>query len=171
MRRPTRPSRPSRSERTRERSEPSERPEVFSGIGTRRPSVVTTTATWRRFRPSNRPNAVSRALPGDPGRFAQSTRRIPILQPPRADGVAELHLGPMESQGSSSGLGGPTASSLSQIRGNLNCRERRNRRMIRRLRVPPTPWAESRYFIQRCPASSTRAELATAETATRSRKA
>jgi hypothetical protein len=83
MRRPTRPSRPTRSERRRERSEPSERPVSFKGTCTRRPSVVTTTATWRRLWPSNRPKMlVSRTRPGRPGRFAQSTRHFVIAQPP-----------------------------------------------------------------------------------------
>jgi hypothetical protein len=97
MRRPTRPSRPVRSERRRERSDPSESPASFSGIWTRRPSVVTTTATWRRFRPSNRPNAVSRTQPGRSGRFAQSTRRLVIAQPPAPhviDRVGTTRTGP-----------------------------------------------------------------------------
>ena len=82
MRRPTRPSRPTRSERRRERSEPSERPVSFMGTCTRRPSVLTTMATWRRLCPSNRPKTVSRTRPGQPGRFAQSTRHSVIAQPP-----------------------------------------------------------------------------------------
>ncbi len=84
MRRPRSPSRPARSERRRPRSDTSCRPESFIGTWTRRPSLVTATATatWRRFRPWNRPTVVSRTLPGGPGRSAQSTRRSMIAQPP-----------------------------------------------------------------------------------------
>ena len=83
MRRPRRPSRPARSERRRPRSDTSSRPGPFRGTWTRRPSLVTAMATWRRFRRSNRPNVVStRTSPSRPGRFAQSTRRLVIVQPP-----------------------------------------------------------------------------------------
>jgi len=122
MRRPMRPSRPTRSERRRERSEPSVRPESFRGSGTRRPSAVTTTATWRRFRPSNRPKAVSRTWPGGPGRFAQSTRR-PVIVQPRADEVAELLLGPRWAG--------------RWVRPRRFASVRRNRRLNRRSRMPP----------------------------------
>src|SRR5207253_645669 len=69
-------------------SDPSWRPESFMGRLTRRPSVVIATATWRRFRPWNRPNVVSRTLPGGPGRFAQSTRRFVIAQPSGLHAIA-----------------------------------------------------------------------------------
>ena len=59
--RPRRPTRPSPSDRRRPRSDTSTRPAPSTGICTRRPSVVTTTATWRRSRPLNRPNALSHA--------------------------------------------------------------------------------------------------------------
>jgi hypothetical protein len=83
MRRPRRPSRPARSERRRPRSDPSWRSEPFNGTWTCRPSRVTTTATRRRSWRSNRPNVVSRQTwPSRPGRFAQSTRHLVIVQPP-----------------------------------------------------------------------------------------
>ena len=114
MRSPRRLSSPTTSERRRPRSEPSDRPVSFRGIWTRRPSARIAMATWRRLRPSNRPKAGLQRMPGRPGRFAQSTRRSVFAQP-RGDGVAE-HLGPMASRSSASDLGGPAASSLSQVR-------------------------------------------------------
>lgn len=94
MRSPRRLSRPTTRERRRPRSEPSDRPVSFRGIWTCRPSARIAMATWRRLRPSNRPKDGLPSRPGRPGRFAQSTRRSVIMQPPRADGVAELLLGP-----------------------------------------------------------------------------
>ena len=44
------------------RSDTSIRPASRTGIWTRRPSVVSATTTWRRSRPSNRPNALSRCV-------------------------------------------------------------------------------------------------------------
>jgi len=83
MRRPRRPSRPASSERRRPRSDPSWRSEPFNGTWTWRPSRVTTTATRRRSWRSNRPKMVSRTTwPSRPGRFAQSTRRSVMMQPP-----------------------------------------------------------------------------------------
>lgn len=62
MRRPRRPSRPRRSEWRRSRGDtPSWRSR--DGTVTRRPSVVTTTATARRSRFSKRPNAATPARP------------------------------------------------------------------------------------------------------------
>jgi hypothetical protein len=65
----------------------------FKGIWTRRPSARIAMATWRRLRPSNRPKIGLPHMPGRSGRFAQSTRRSVIMQP-RANGLAELGLGP-----------------------------------------------------------------------------
>jgi hypothetical protein len=93
MRRPRRLSRPTTRERRRPRIEPSDRPASFKGIWTRRPSARIAMATWRRLRPSNRPKIGLPHMPGRSGRFAQSTRRSVIMQP-RANGLAELGLGP-----------------------------------------------------------------------------
>jgi hypothetical protein len=150
MRRPTRPSRPTRSERRRERSEPSERPVSFMGICTRRPSVVTTPATWRRFRPSNRPNAVSRTRPGRPGRFAQSTRRPVIVQPPAPHGFDRAR------------TTGPAIPVPDMRRPSVARRSPSHRRPSER---------GIDHAFQRCPASTTSAELAIIDTAMRIRKA
>ena len=89
MRSPRRLSSPTTSERRRPRSEPSDRPESFKGIWTRRPSARIAIATWRRFRPSNRPKDGLPNKPGEPGRSAQSTRPPVIMQPP---GVHRIRL-------------------------------------------------------------------------------
>jgi hypothetical protein len=146
MRSPRRPSRPTRSERRRLRIDPSWRPASFSGIWTRRPSVVMTTATWRRSRPLNRPNSVSRTLPGDPGRCPQSTGRCVIVQPLR----------PVLPRSSLPHRTAP---------------ETERPPACRRSRSSPRRSLSWRAYRQRCPASRTRAELARAETARRTRKA
>ena len=93
MRSPRRLSSQTTSERRRPRSDPSDRPSSFKGIWTRRPSDVTKTATWRRFRPSNRPNAISqrrtrptrvvRAVYGAIGEHATTSGRWSSGAPPR----------------------------------------------------------------------------------------
>ena len=101
-----------------------------------------------------------------------------ILQPPRADGVAELLLGPrwadlgqMASRSSASDLGGPAAGQLSQTRGYAVSRLSRDRRLPDGL-FPTNLTLELRVtHFQRCPASRTMAELATADRTRRTRKA
>ena len=82
MRSSTRLSRPTTRDRRRPRSEPSDRPLSFRGIWTRRPSARMAMATWRRLRRSNRANDGLLDVLGEPERFAQSTRRSVIVQPP-----------------------------------------------------------------------------------------
>ena len=80
---PRRPSSPG-SERRRSRRDTSASPAGSIGTWTRRPSDVTTTATWRRSSGSNQPNGVStRCGCSDPAACRQSSRdRRRVNRPP-----------------------------------------------------------------------------------------
>jgi len=182
MRSPRRLSRPTTRERRRPRIEPSDRPVSFKGIWTRRPSARIAMATWRRFRPSNRPKIGLPHMPGRSGRFAQSTRRSVIMQP--SSGRWSRGAPPRTSESRprvssrrpAIGLGPRWADRWFALADPRSARAS-GLRLSRDRRLPdglfPTNWTlelRATHF-QRCPASRTMAELATADRTRRTRKA
>jgi hypothetical protein len=162
MRSPRRLSSPTTSERRRPRSEPSERPVSFRGIWTRLPSARIATATWRRLRPSNRPKVVSTECPADPG-GSRSLRGV---------GCSRNHPGPMESRSSSSE---EARAGRPQVRTRRSAIAVQNQETVGGSDglVAPACVLAARTSLQRqrCPASRTRAELASAESISTTRKA
>ena len=166
MRSPRRLSRPTTSERRRPRSEPSDRPESFRGIWTRRPSARIAIATWRRFRPSNRPKDGLQNKPGRPGWSAQSTSRLMIMQPPGP------HPAP---NGAADTIWSGRVRRARRRDGPADedtcARTSRDRRLPDGLLATKLSLEMRGGHFQRCPASRTRAELASADKIRTTRKA
>jgi hypothetical protein len=104
-------------------------------------------------------------VPGQPGRCPQSTRRILIAQPPEPHGSAWC---PHEN-GEQCGI---LSCSVQALPGGRIRRETTKPPGIPAASSSPNgPTRGSGTYFQRCPASTTRAELASMDTTTRTRKA
>jgi hypothetical protein len=104
-------------------------------------------------------------VPGGPGRFAQSTRRLVFAQP-RANGLTEFGLGPRRA-GRQLALADPRAG----YRGTIQRYEETVGRSDGLVAPACVLAARTSFHFQRCPASRTRAELASAESISTTRKA